>query len=151
MAAATAVQTLTALSRMLKVTEADMAGYWSGIVSEAVTFATQEVYGCLLKRGFRLIEDILPWDRLNEFTLDLALWKAIHRGGAYAGFDPEALEVLDRRKDLADVLVFVNGDWVKPPAGNAGMVATGGPRVGDTGGVFGWDPTDPSGNNGISW
>lgn len=143
MAAITAAELLTALSDRLKSTSAiELPAYWAGtIVPQAVTAGYQDVLGALLARGFSKAQ-VDAWDRLGEFHLSQALYWALVNGGATLDqAHPDALKALDRREDLKSVLVFANGVWVQPPAGNPGLVVTAGPDA--SGGVFSWpDPDD---------
>lgn len=152
MAVAQPSDILTALSAQLKINDQTiLSPYWTAITTRAALFAQQEVYGRLLARGFRLAEDILPFDRLYEFTLDLGVWKSVMMGGLYANFDATALAALDRRAELAEVFVFVNGVWVQPALGEPGVVNSGGgPLAPDPTSVFTFDATDRS-NYGIDW
>ncbi|HEX8158775.1 MAG TPA: hypothetical protein VF526_15425 [Solirubrobacteraceae bacterium] len=152
MAAATTIQVRKSLAAQLKLSDqSELGQHWDDTIDRALLFAVQEVYGRLLARGFRLDEEIRAWDRLGEFTLDLAVWKSIMLGGIYAGFDPAALAALDRRAELASVYVFVNGDLVeiRPAMGKPGTAMTGGPMARDASGVFDWQPGEPG--YGIEW
>jgi hypothetical protein len=141
MPAATVPEVKNALIALLKHGgESDLAQHWDTICAQAAEYALNEVKGGLLRRGFQLA-DVAAWDRLYEFTLDLSLWKALILGGAYSGFDGATVQALDRRKELADVLVFVNGVWVQVSAGSPGTVTTAGPST-TNGGVFSYDDTD---------
>lgn len=150
MAAATAAQVKSALASMLKISEYELPDYYVAVTPQAATFGRQEVYGRLLKRGF-VTGEIDGFDRLNEFSLDLGLWKAIHLAGLYGQFDPVAVSALDRRAELGEVLVTVAGVWVQPRgAARPATATTAGPAA-NGGGVFDFDPGDDSGNLGIDW
>ncbi len=135
MAAATASAIKSRLAGLLKVGEATLAAYWTDHCNQSATFADQETKGRLYKRGF-IPTDVANWDRLYEVTLDLGLWRAIMLGGVFSSFDATVIKALDRREELDSILVFVNGIWVQPPAGNAGMTSTGGPLANDPGAIF---------------
>ncbi len=138
MAAAAAEDVKTALSDLLKLDETDMPSYWGGVCSRAAAYAYQVCRDALLSRGF-LPEHVAAWDRLEEFTLDVALWKALNAGGAYDAVPKETLEGFDRREELEEVLVFVGDEWIKPTGDRPGTAASAGPTVAQTGGVFRWD------------
>ena len=149
MAAVTAAQLKSSAANMLKFKDEDeMPAYYDDLCARASEYAYNEVKGGLLRRGFRLTEDIAQWDRLYEFTLDLGLWKVLILSGAYSGFDGATIQALDRRKELSDVLVFVNGTWVQVATGAPGTTTTAGPSKSD-GGIFGYDDTQD--NLGFDW
>ena len=105
---------------------AELPDYWaSTIVPQANQSAYQEILGRLLRRGFTKAQIDL-WDRGREFQQSLGVYFALVNGGAYQGYDTLTIDRLDRRCELDTVLVFVAGVWVIPPAGNPGLVTTGG-------------------------
>lgn len=144
MAAVTASEVKSALAPVLKLDEAEMPAYWDGICEHAADFAFWQVRDALLSRGFRLTEDVVPWDRLHEFTRDLALWKALNLGGAYDVVPKDTRDALDRREELETVLVYVGGLWVRPAGDMPGQAASAGPTVAQNSGVFPFsdDPDD---------
>lgn len=116
--------------------------YWTDtIIPQANAAAYQEILGALLARGFtKATAD--AWDRGEEFQLSQGLFFALMNAGAYQGYDPETLKCLDRRADLANVLVFVAGEWVKPVGDKPGLITTSGPSA--EGGMYNWpDPDSP--------
>ncbi len=138
MPAATAPEVMDALADVIKQDVGSLAGYWAGHCQRASAFAYQEARDGLLSRGF-LIAHVTGWDRLFEFTVELAVWKALHLGGAYDAVPKETLEGLDRREDLKSVLVYVNGIWIKPVGDQPGLAASAGPTVAQNSGVFRFD------------
>lgn len=142
MAAATAAQIKTALSRVLKfAASVPLPTYYDDLCAIAETFGYQEVVGKLVARGYRQTEDVDAWDRLYEFTLELGLWKALSLSGSYDEEVKSLLATLDRREELLTVAVFVNKVFVRPGADQAGTPAYGGP-INQASGVFRYDETD---------
>ncbi len=141
----------TAVAAVLKMAEADMPAYYDTHIPAAHNVAYYEVVGKLLRRGFRLNEDILLFDRGAEFEKDIAVYGTLMRSGAYASVDPAILHALDRREELDSVLVFVAGVWCQPPSGMPGTTTTAGPRAADADGVFNWDPEGDPTDYGIRW
>lgn len=155
MAFNTTAQITTALAAVLKQAEADLATYYTrsgGLIAQGLNAAYYEVIGRLLRRGFRLNEDVLLFDRAAEFEKDIAVFWILMRSGAYSGMDQNTLKEFDRREELDSVFVFVNGVWREPAMGMPGTVTTSGPLAQDPKGVFNWEPDgDPSGHYGIQW
>lgn len=149
MARITEAQLHFSLSKLLKFSdESSMPDFWDEIVSEAATFAYNEVRGRLEARGFSRA-NVDGWDRLEEVTRDLGLWRSIVMGGVYSSFDAKFLASLDRREELSHVLVAVSDVWVKPPSGEAGTVSTGKSRA-TVNGQFTYDG-DNQIDQGIAW
>lgn len=135
------------LAAVLKIDEGDLPDYYSALIGQAHLAAHQTIVGILLGRGF-LREQIDGWDRLAEFELDLSLWNILVRTGAYQSMDPTAVRTLDRRAELAEVVVFVGGVWVRPASGQPGTATSSGPMA--TGaGAFTYDDSQP--NMGFDW
>ncbi len=131
----------TALSALLKMAEAGLPDYWDVVITAAHTAAYQDILGGLMSRGFRK-DQVDSWDRGGEFEKDISIFWCLARGGAYAEFGAEAVKALDRRKELATVLVFAGGVWIKPSGDQPGLVTSSGPNI--AGGVFNFpDPDDP--------
>lgn len=88
------------------------------IVADANSATQNEILGALLGRGYTESQ-IRSWDRVQEFNTDIALFWAITNGGAAstASYDFEAINKLDRRKELATVDVMINGKLVQPGGG----------------------------------
>lgn len=130
----------TALAAILKIDESALPSYWDTIITQAINDAYYEILGRLLRRGYSQSQ-ITSWDRGASYELGMALRQCIIRGGAYDGFNERVIEALEKAEDLDTVLVFVSGEWVRPPEGNPGLVASGGPSA--DGGIFNWpDPDD---------
>jgi hypothetical protein len=136
-------QLLEAVADRLKVAAKDLPDHYAAtIVPQANAGAYQEILGRLLNRGFTKSQ-IDQFDRGAEFQLSIGLYLSVVNGGAYAGFDPEVVRALDRRRELDTVLVFVSGVWVKPDLSGPGQVTTAGPSA--EGGLFNWpSPDDPN-------
>lgn len=121
----TDAQTLQAVADSLKAGGVDAllatAPQWSNINSEAHASAYQEIVGRLLNRGFTLAQ-IQGWDRGGEFELALTRFWALTNGGGLSAYDMDSVKLFDRRKDLDNVIVFVNGVFVNPTAQQPGTV-----------------------------
>lgn len=143
-------QLLAMVADRLKVRPADLPAYWAdSITPQANESAYQEVLGRLLDRGFTKTQ-IDQWDRGAEFQQAIGLYLALVNGGAYAGYDAGVLQMLDRRKELKEVLVFISGEWVKPVGDRPGLVTTAGPNT--AGGTFNWpDPDGPGVGDYTRW
>lgn len=138
--ALTDAQIKTIVAALLKKDEDLLPSYFDTLITKGNTFAQQEIKGRLLRRGFSLAQTT-GFDRFDEFTLDLACWWVLTRAGMLDAYSDLSLKVTDRREELDTVLVFVDGEWVQPPTGNPGLVASGGPS--SDGGIFNWpDPDD---------
>ncbi len=151
MAAATAAQILSAIAAQLKIAESELPSYYTPHATRAVTFAIGEVRRKLYRRGFTA-DNVSDWDQLNELTLDLGTWKTIMLSGLYTTLDARVIDSLDRRKELDDILVFVDDLWIQPEAGQAGTTTTSGPLLDDPGSTFnyqGGESNDP--DHGIRW
>lgn len=121
--------------------------WWEGIVTQARTFAYQEVVGRLMSRGYSRTQ-VDDWDRGAEFEGDLALWYCLVRGGAANAYDPRFIDMLDRRKELAAVAVFASGEHASPRDPQPGS----GPAVGTgRGSVFTWPDGDLTDNLPTNW
>lgn len=140
MAFITDEQLRDALADRLKVAGNDVpAAFSSTIVNRSNTAAYQDVVGRLIARGYTKAQ-IDQWDRGAEFQTMIGLYWCVVNAGAYGGFDPETLKAWDRRKELAEVIVAINGAWVRPTGDQPGLVVTSGPST--SGSLFNLDPDD---------
>ncbi len=94
---------------------------WSGIIQAAQRSAYQDIVGRLIKRGF-ILAQIVSWDRGAEFELDLTKYWSLVNGGGLSGYDPTFIKMLDRRKELDDVMVSVNGVYIVPGQTQPGTI-----------------------------
>lgn len=124
--AVTAGDVLQRVADALKKDVGALQSYWTNHVTGALTYATQEVQGRLVARGFTLAQ-VAAWTRRDEFVSDIALFRALVLGGMLEGFDKTWLDAIDRRKELARVQVFTDDGHVNPGAGSdaPGVVGTG--------------------------
>lgn len=107
--------------------EISMTGGWPSIARDANQKAQNEIFGRLAGRGYTPAQ-IAAWDRAGEFNGDLALFWAFTEGGIGKQYDDyEAIDKLDRSKELAAVDVLIGGRLVLPGAGpKAGASIAGG-------------------------
>lgn len=133
---------LTALANQLKASSPNElpAYYAADLIGRSNTAAYQEIVGRLRARGYTQTQ-VDGWDRGEEFQLAIGLYFCLVNSGAYGGFDPMAMQALDRRKELDKVIVFVNGEFIRPSGDEPGLIVTSGPST--TGSVFNFpDPDD---------
>ena len=86
---------------------ANLPGFWQDLVSNANAAAYQDIYTRLIARGFTIAQ-VAGWDRAVEFQRDIGLYWALLRGGAVGQY-PDAYKGLDRRRELENVMVTING------------------------------------------
>lgn len=122
MAAVSDAVILARLTDILKLSPAQMPSYWADtIVPRSHLSGYQTVAGTLIRRGYTLAQ-VDAWDRLSEFESDMSLHFCLRDGGAYKAVDKATLEGLDRREELAEVIIFVSGVPVIPAdSGNVTM------------------------------
>lgn len=111
-------QLLAALASTLRVDPATMPTAWldgsgNGIVHDCNITAFQSVRAKLLARGF-LDSQVLSWDRGVEFNRDIGIFWCLVRGAALHSYDFNAVKLLDRRKELDDAVVELNGTPQQP-------------------------------------
>jgi len=136
-------QVLTMVADVLKVQPADLPAFWAAtIVPQANERAFATIQSELLRRGFTA-DQVDAWDRRVEVNRDLAIYYALRRGGAYAGYDEATVQSFDVRADLKTELLSVSGVWVKPVGDFPGLVATAGPSA--YGGIFNWPTEETTG------
>lgn len=113
-----------AVAGTLKVDPADLAGYWDDLIRQCHQSAYWDVRGALLQRGFTAAQ-VDAWDRGAEFERDLTIYWCLVRGGTLVpALSAEALDRLDRRAELAAVLVETAAA-PQPPARTPGQIAAG--------------------------
>ncbi len=90
------------------------APYWVTIVADAQTSAYQEIVGRLIERGFTEAQ-INSWDRGAEFELVIMkYWALVNGGGLSGNYDDRFIKMLDRRRELDDVMIAVAGVYITP-------------------------------------
>lgn len=103
---------LAKVKNLLKKTgSATIPAAISGNITGYNQKAFDEICGVLSGRGFSEA-NIAGWDRGTEFNLDLACWWAINDAGVTETFDPEELNKLDRRIELASCSIRVGNALV---------------------------------------
>jgi hypothetical protein len=73
--------------------------------------AYNEIIAALEARGYSAV-NVAGWDRGEEFNLDLACWWAITDVGVTENFDDKELTKLDRRPELKNCPIMVDGSLV---------------------------------------
>ena len=110
---------LAVLERMLKVqsgSTATIAPYWDPLVIVANTQAYGEILMAFQKRGYTTAQ-IDQWDRGAEIQTDQALFFAFMKGAGLHTFNDVAILVLDRRKELEEMPLTIDGVVVDPDDG----------------------------------
>ncbi len=98
------------------------APYWTDIITDAQTSAYQEIEGRLFKRGF-ILAQIVAWDRGAEFELSIMKYLSLVNGGGLSGnYDDRFIKMLDRRRELDDVMVSVAGVYIVPGQSQPGTI-----------------------------
>lgn len=105
------------IAALLKLaTRSDLPSFWTTIVDRVQLAAYQEIVGALINRGFTAAV-IDTWDRGAEFEREIALYFACTSPQGVGSFDVNALKIYDRRPELKNVQVFVDGVPVAPTDG----------------------------------
>jgi hypothetical protein len=113
-AAATDADVKTLLASTLKLAnEASLPPYWDQIIYLAHIQALEDIQDRLVTRGFSLAQ-IQAFDRLAEFERDIALYHALVKGAALEQYDSTYVRMMDRRTELATVMLTCNGIWQDP-------------------------------------
>lgn len=121
----TPANVLQAVSDTLQqVGSINLPAQWENIAAQCQTWAYNEIVSALSGRGFTPAQ-IAAWDRGAEFELDLAIFRALSRGGALANLSAEFIKSFDRRPELREVIYTTAGS-IQDPQGSAGL-----PNVGD--------------------
>lgn len=102
--------------------EDGLSEYWDDIVTDSRTSAYNEIVSRLADRGLSLTQ-IADWERGAEFERDIALYWCLIKG-AVGGEDDKFIKQLDRRKELDEVAVVIDGEVVTG-GGNDGPVGYG--------------------------
>lgn len=102
----------------------NLPAQWENIAAQCQTWAYNEILSALSGRGFTPAQ-IAAWDRGVEFELDLAIFRALSRGGALANLNADFIKSFDRRSELKEVIYTTTGA-IQDPQGTAGL-----PNVGD--------------------
>lgn len=95
------------------------------VLTEANTFAGQEILSRMLVRGYTAAQ-VESWDRLTEYATHLALfWSFTYGGVPYPGYE-DRVKDFDRRKELDSekTILFIGNQPVFP--GAAGQSDVGG-------------------------
>lgn len=101
----------------------DLPPIWDGIVSKSRVRAYGDIVSGLVGRGFTYTV-IAAWDRGAEFERDLALWWALNEGAALGAYPDKILDKLDRRPELATVIV-TNTEGGVPVLKGSGQIGRG--------------------------
>lgn len=89
---------------------------WDLIVSDSNDAAINAIKGTLLGRGYT-DSQIRSWDRVAEFNADIALFWCLVNGGVTENYDDRMINKLDRRSELVNVDVMIDGKLVQPGGG----------------------------------
>lgn len=101
----------------------NLPAQWTNIAAQAHVWAYNTIVSALSGRGFTPAQ-ILAWDRGAEFEGDLAIYRALSRGGALANLDDKFIRTFDRREELKDVF-YTTGGAIQDAQGTAGQVGVG--------------------------
>ena len=110
--ALTDAQVRQAVADCIGQTLAELQSKWTNLSSNGNAWAKATIRRSLLARGYSATQ-VTGWDDYDEFNCDLGIWHTLTRGGAV----DEALinaEKLDRRKDLKDCVVTIDGVFAYP-------------------------------------
>lgn len=108
MAFVTEAQVKTELTAILGRAELETDTIWNQLIPGATEDAANEVTSAMVKRGFTAAQ-AASWDRAKEFSRDIALYWALVKGSATKAYDQQAIDKLDRRKELLTVDVLIGG------------------------------------------
>ena len=106
------------LAGLLKQEQDQVPGYWDPIVSDSNAAGYNEIVTKLVARGYSKAQ-VDAWDRGAEFEIDIALFWCLVKGAGLHGYDDKFINKLDRRAELDEVDVLIDGKLVDP-AGVAG-------------------------------
>lgn len=101
----------------------NLPAQWESISAQCQTWAYNEIVSVLSGRGFTPAQ-ITAWDRGAEFELDLAIFRALSRGGALANLSVEFIKSFDRRPELREV-IYTTAGAIQDPQGTAGLANVG--------------------------
>lgn len=114
-----------ALGRMMHTEVQDLLPLWERIVEAAAETAAGDILQALLARGYTAAQ-VEAWDFRKVYNRDIALfWALTHGGGLSPQHSDRDINKLDRRKELATVLLLIGGVPVAP-GGTEGVGVYGG-------------------------
>jgi hypothetical protein len=97
----------TRLANHLKLAggSADLADFWTNIISDSLNSAYLDIVSALMARGYTKAQ-VDAWDRGSEFETDIGLYWCLVKGAGLHGYDSTYIKLLDRRKELETVLLL---------------------------------------------
>ena len=101
------------VASLMSVAPSGLAAKWDMIVRDSNRAAYNEIVGVLSGRGYTAAQ-IAAWVRGEEFEADIGLYWALVKGGGLEGYSDTFINKLDRREELAEVDVVVDGVVVDP-------------------------------------
>jgi hypothetical protein len=93
---------------------------WARIAEAANRSAAADIETALQARGYAQSQ-IDQWDHAAAWNRDQATFWALTRGGGLASYSDTGVNKLDRRKELATVVLTIGGVSVPPPTPGTGV------------------------------
>jgi hypothetical protein len=118
----------------MSVVETTLTGRWTELIDRSNKSAAFDIRAALIGRGFT-DDQIEGWDRRVEFNEDLGLFWVFVRANLTGTYTDVMLNKLDRRKELKDMALTVDGVIITP--GGGGGVGPDGTPIDGGGGVSG--------------
>ncbi len=92
---------------------AGLPGFWDAIISAANTKAYGEIRRRMLGQGYSAAQ-LAAWDDGVEFELDVGAYWAFVHGALGEAVDDKLIKQLDRREEMASIIVTNAGVQVVP-------------------------------------
>lgn len=129
MAFATVEQLRARLASAMRVAaddaSVDASSPWQVFLEDAVDDAYQDILGELSARGFTVAQ-VGTWVRRVQFNLDIGLYWVLTKGASLQAFDEKFVNKLDRRAELADVVLLDEaGNRLEPASEGSTIVGQG--------------------------